>query len=156
MNEKLKAFFEAKNAERKMEKEKTLIDLGLFEKVYSTSDEAIEEFPFIEWDSENSVNVYFKKVPIEVSDEEYEEIKKYAKDSKNTDKKDNIIASILKKIAWCVFIVGAIAGLALGNLGYRGFSFGITLIYWFASFISGITLLGFAEIIQLLTDIKNK
>lgn len=174
MNEKLKEFFEVKKQEelKKQEeaKEKTLIDLGLFEKVYSPDSEPSDEFPCYEWDSANSTYKYFKEVPIEVTDEEYEEIKKYSKQSAgetlNPFYGNNPIAKALTVIAWIIFIGGFIAGIALGTVEVeRGhyytytdteFSFAVAFVYWCVSFISGTMFLGFAEIIKLLNEIKYK
>ncbi|MBQ2968621.1 MAG: hypothetical protein IJE10_10950 [Clostridia bacterium] len=181
MNEKLKAFFEAKKEEelkkqeelnKKQEeaKKKTLIDLGLFEKVYSPDNKQSDEFSCYEWDSQTQTSKYYKKVPIDVSDEEYEEVKKYSKQTEdvilNHFNKDNPIATALTVIAWIVFIGGFIAGIVLGTVeverGYyytytdTEFSFAIAFVYWCASLISGTMFLGFAEIIKLLNEIRNK
>lgn len=69
-----------KYAEKKKyeeEKQKTLLELGLFEKVYSPDNKQSEEFSSFEWDRTSSTNKYYKKVPIEITDEEYQEVKKY-------------------------------------------------------------------------------
>ncbi len=75
----------------------------------------------------------------------------------------NPIASALKIIAIIIFFLGFIAGFVLGRQVVKSsvfnradFSFAIAFIYWAVSFISGMMFLGFAEIIQLLQDIKNK
>ena len=168
MNEKLKEFLDAKkDAEKKAYEEKkkdTLIELGLFEKVYSENNAYSIEYPWSEWDSENSINKYYKKIPMEITDEEYEEVKKYSK--KPVILGENPIATALTVIAWILFIGGFIAGIALGTVeverGYyytytdTEFSFAVAFVYWCASLISGTMFLGFAEIIKLLTDIKNK
>ena len=168
MNEKLKEFLDAKKeAEQKKyeeEKQKTLIELGLFEKVYSPDNNYSEEFSSCEWDSANSTNKYYKKVTVEITDEEYQEVKKYSKKEETTE--NNPIATALTVIAWIVFIGGFIAGIALGTVeverGYyytytdTEFSFAIAFGYWCVSLISGTMFLGFAEIIKLLNDIKRK
>ncbi|MBQ7096620.1 MAG: hypothetical protein IJN96_00935 [Clostridia bacterium] len=207
MNDKVKAFLDAKkDAEmKKLEesKNKTLIELGLYEKEYapmvghghvegnskdlkfmiknkrakigdiitvskngeridviidSIQSEYNSEFPEAEWDSDNLTNKYYKKVPVEITEEEYEEVKKYSKDSVKVVT-DNSIAATLKVIAVFVYIVGFIAGVVIGGAltDYtRDFSWGTAFACWFLSLFSGTTVLGFAEIIQLLTDIKNK
>ncbi len=168
MNEKLKEFLDAKkDAEKKKyeeEKQKTLIELGLFEKVYSPDNNYSEEFSSSEWDSANSTNKYYKKVPVEITDEEYQEVKKYSK--KDDTSEINPIATALTVIAWVVFIGGFIAGIALGNVEVvKGsyytytdteFSFAIAFTYWCVALISGTMFLGFAEIIKLLDAIKKK
>ena len=168
MNEKLKEFLDAKKeAEQKKyeeEKQKTLIELGLFEKVYSPDDNYSEEYSCCEWDSANLTNKYYKKVTVEITDEEYQEVKKYSKKEETTE--NNPIATALTVIAWIVFIGGFIAGIALGTVeverGYyytytdTEFSFVVAFVYWCVSLISGTMFLGFAEIIKLLDAIKKK
>lgn len=140
-----------------------LLELGLFEKEYSDKNEYSTEFPESEWDNQTKTIKYYKKVPVQVSDEEYSEILKY---QKQEAKPTNTISTVFKGLALFVFIGGFIAGIALGNVevtkGYSHtytdteFSFALALTYWAISFVSGMLILGFAEIIQLLTDIKNK
>ena len=158
MNEKLKEFLDAKkDAEKKKyqeEKQKTLIELGLFEKVYSPDNNYSDEFSSSEWDSANSTSKYYKKVPIEITDEEYQEVKKYSKGDVLVQN-NNPIATTLRVIAVLVYIVGFISGIAIGD-AVAEYSWGTAFIYWFVSFFSGTTILGFAEIIQLLDDIKKK
>ena len=207
MNEKLKEFLDAKKdtEQKKYEKEKqrTLLELGLYEKVYaptvgyghidgdnkvvkfpitnkntkigdiikvSISGEKVdviidkieseysEEFSSSEWDSASSTNKYYKKVPVEITDEEYQEVKKYSKGDVLVQN-NNPIATTLRVIAVLVYIVGFIGGIVIGDAVAEyswEFSWGTAFIYWFVSFFSGTTILGFAEIIQLLHDIKNK
>lgn len=166
MNEKLKNFLDAKkdSETKKYEetKRKTLIDLGLYEKAYSPDNRYSEEFCMTEWDSAAQESKYYKEVPIEITDEEYQEIKKYT--NKEDKTANNPVAVALMVIAWVIFIGGFIAGIAMGA-GEEGnyyadteteFSFAITFIYWCASLISGTMFLGFAEIIKLLDAIKKK
>ncbi len=74
--------------------------------------------------------------------------------------KPNGVAKALRILAWIVFIGGAIMGIILGNVensyGYTSFNIAVAIIYWVAAFISGMMFIGFAEIIKLLEDIKNK
>ena len=126
------------------------MDLDLYEKVYSPDDVHDEEYSWIEWDSEKSKNKYYKKVPILVTDEECEELKKYSSiEAKN--KKGNTIATLLMVIAWIVYILGFILGIVLASE-----SFALMLVYWVVTFIGGTFYLAFAEIIKLLVEIKNK
>lgn len=78
-------------------------------------------------------------------------------------KEKNIIATIIKVIAFIVYIGGFFAGLTFGyqtntfnSYSSHDFSFTVALTYWAISFISGTFILGFSEIINLLNDIKNK
>lgn len=158
MNEKVKEFLDAKkDAENKKYEEaknKTLVELGLFEKVYSESSDQSKEFPYYEYDSENSKNRWYKKEAIAISDEEYEEVKKYSK-TQNTEVERNPISTMLRVIAIIVYVAGLIAGFVLG-LDRWGDPTAMMLVYWIAFFVLGTVYLGFAEIIQLLNDIKNK
>lgn len=73
---------------------------------------------------------------------------------------NNKIAMILRVVAIieivCSFIFGGVLGDIFG-IGYHGYDFNWGLFFGIliAGFISGIFILGFAEIIQLLQDIKN-
>ena len=168
MNEKLKNFLDAKKdseiKKNEETKQKTLLDLGLYEKVYSSDNKYSGEFCLSEWDSATQTSKYYKKVPIEITDEEYQEVKKYSKEEVATE--NNSVAVALTIIAWVIFIVGFIAGIALGTVevekGYyytytdTEFSFAIAFVYWCVSLISGTMFLGFAEIIKLLDAIKRK
>lgn len=170
MHEKLKSFLDAqKEAEVKAyeaRKHETLVDLGLYEREYSPSGKYSEEYPFCEWDVDRHASIYFKKVPIEITDEEYQEVKKYAKTEDKENGAKNPVAVALTIIAWIIFIGGFISGIALGwvevEMGrefvrtYSEFSFESAFVYWCTSLISGTVFLGFAEIIKLLTAIKRK
>lgn len=70
--------------------------------------------------------------------------------------KKNVIAFILKIVAYIVFILGFFVGISNGidlHGGYNtkpSFKFIITFYWWVASFISGLLLLSISEIIELL------
>lgn len=168
MNEKLKEFLDLKSNEElkkvEEEKRKNLISLGLYDKVYSPDNTYSDEFYLSEWDDENSRNKYYKIETIEITDEEYQEVKKYIKKEEN--KENNSIATLLTVFAWIIFIGGLFAGIEFGKVEVvKGvyttyteteFSLSIAVAYWGAALISGIILLGLAEIIKLLDDIKKK
>lgn len=169
MNEKLKEFLETKrNIEldkEKEEKRKNLIELGLYDKVYSPDNSYSEEFCLSEWNSDESKNKYYKIETVEITDEEYQEVKKYLKKEENKEK--NSIATLLVFFAWVLFIGGLIAGVKFGEIevvktGYyatyteKEFSFSVAVAYWGVALVSGLMFIGLAEIIKLLHDIKNK
>lgn len=167
MNKIVQEFIDKKKAEiennKNKEKRKLLMDLGICEKEYSQSSAWSEEYPDYEYDQETKEGRYFKKIPINVTDEEYEEILKYCKQSDNTTpvNKENKVAKVLTGIAYAIFIVGAILGFAMGytkNIPEDTyyFSFAVAVAWWCVSFIGGMFMLGFAEIIKLLNAIKNK
>lgn len=167
MHEKLKVFLDEKQAEEKAkyeeEKNEILLNLGLYDKVYSPDKVQSEEYPYYEWDSVSMTNKYFKKITIDITDEEYELLKgNLTENDSKIVNKGNGIASTFKIIGLIIYLIGFIAGIALGTvetgLYYTRteFSFAVAFIYWCVAFVSGTMFLGFGEIIQLLTDIKNK
>ena len=108
---------------------------------------------------------YYKIIPIEITEEEYQEVKKYSK-KKDDNLETNSMSTVLSIIGWLIFVGGFIAGIISGIIEVEGgvyykytyttFSIAIALAYWGISFISGTLFLGFAEIIKLLDNIKNK
>ena len=168
MNEKVLKFLESKkNAERKKyerEKRNTLISLGLYDKVYSPDNKYSDEYPIMDWNGPNGETAYYKEVPVEVTDEEYQEIKKYAASNDATE--NNSVAVALTVIAWVVFAVGFVAGIIMGTMeapqgsyyknAVEGFSIMSAFVCWCVAFVSGMMFLGFAEIIKLLDIISKK
>ena len=169
MHEKVKYYLEKNQTQEKERTEKKknelLISLGLYEKVYPEKGERINYNIYNCSEYINGECVYFKKVAIDVSDEELDEILKYA--NKDTveqfeEKKSNAVSTTLKVFAWLIFIGGFIIGCVNANVEtgyyytYTKFSIAIAMIYWVASLFSGVCLLGFAKIIDLLQEIKNK
>lgn len=130
------------------------MDLEICEKVYADKTTYSIDFPYAECDDSGNVINYYKKAPIEVTDEEYEEIKKCS-DTQCTKNDENPIATILRVIAIIVYITGFIASFFLGVDKYGDIS-AMVMVWWIVFFISGTFYLGFAEIIKLLNDIKNK
>lgn len=167
MNKIVQEFINKKKAEiennKNKEKRELLMDLGICEKEYSQSSAWSEEYPDYEYDQETKEGRYFKKIPINITDEEYEEILKYCKQSDNTTpvNKENKVAKVLTGIAYAIFIIGAILGFVMGYTkdildDTYSFSFAVAIAWWGVSFIGGMFMLGFAEIIKLLNAIKNK
>ena len=121
MDAKVKAFLESKKQEKILDNEKnkaeTLISLGLYEKVYLPEGVESEEYVFSEWDNNESIFKYYKKVPVVVTNEEYNEILKYANETKReTTTSKNSIAIVLTVIAWVIFVIGFIMGIVFGNV----------------------------------------
>lgn len=163
MHEKVKKYLETKESEIKRQKNEKLIELGLFEKIYFGEEGYSEENSYYEWDNDKQQCVFYNKKAIEVTDEEYEQILKVSKEESTIQTGANKIATALTIIAWIVFIGGIVAGIALGTVKTHGeyyshteFSVSIALTYWSISLISGTLFLGFAEVIKLLSAIKNK
>ena len=67
----------------------------------------------------------------------------------------NGVASLLTFCAVVVYIGAFIIGIVLGKVLGK-FSFSVAVVYWAAGFLSGSMMLGIAEIIKLLQEIKNR
>jgi hypothetical protein len=138
--------------------------LGLFDKVYNLKNEYSSEYPESEWDTSEGVCKYYKLVPIDITDEEYAELLEVCGSSEVDDEKTNTVATVLTVLAWLIFVTGLIAGIVLGTeagevtsyYGDPSFEFSAAWPCWIVSFISGIFVLGFSEIIKLLQKIYNK
>jgi hypothetical protein len=153
LHAKVKSFIERKEQEKAKEREQQLIALGLFEKEYS--DERHPDYPNVDPDT----GKYYRIVPIEVTDEEYDMICSYAKEGKKERLGRNSVASALKTVAWLIIIIGIVVGLitAIGS-EYIGSEYdgGLPLTIWLSAIIAGVLFLGFAEVIILLQTIANK
>lgn len=84
-------------------------------------------------------------------------------EKKSTQKSDaisneNTVGGILKAIGILILIIGTIGSIVIASTGsYRHeFSFTGFILPEIGTIVSGMMILGFAEIIQLLEDIKNK
>lgn len=155
MNPKLSDYFAQKRLEEKQARDALLVSQGLYEKVYAPNDEWSEEYPENEYDQKREIYCYFKKVAIEVTDEEYEKIKKYAFASSTLPEpvnSTNGIATVLTVIGVIVYLIGFIGFFVMLDADVVFSAF----IILASAAISGTMLLGFAEIIKLLQSIKNK
>lgn len=161
--EKQKAAEEIEMSKQKAEAEirernKLFLKLGLYEKEYNEKNEYSIEYPIREYNSKTDTYRYYKRVPIEVTDEEYAEILKYQK--KEPEKVEvkmdekNTTASAFGVLAVITFVVGFIVGIIL--FFNENLSFLSGLSCWCGAFISGMFFVGISDALQLLTDIKNK
>ena len=141
MNEKVKKYLEEEKAVSDTAKDKKLIELGLYEKVYYEGDSenpTNEGYPFYD----NEQKEFYKKVPCEVSEEEYQEI----------------LRRTPKKVSYCYFVFVILAALMFAvATGYLIFCIYHRIILWF--FIYGPIVIGIgaillasAFIIKLLTE----
>lgn len=160
MNEKLKQYLDEKDKLQKELSEKKKSDLlireGLYEKEYS--DGYNDEYSWYD----NLEGKYYRKVPIEITDEEYQLLKEVCKSDNEKSANYNVkngVAKALIFIACIIYIFGFIAGIGSGTDAaeyYSEFNFIVALIYWVVTLVSGTMFLGFAEIIKLLEAIKRK
>lgn len=137
------------------QKNQTLINAGLYEKVPLSSDEEVPEYMVVY----DKLGHRFRAVPIDVTDEEFEAIRKYSSVSKgNKRNKRNRIGIALKIVAILFFVMSVIFFmLILATDSYFGEDIKILYFaYCIASIIIGILFLGFGEIIRLLQNLTNK
>lgn len=161
MNEKLQAYFEDYNSKsehkEKELRDEILIEEGLYE-IETVEDD--KDYDHVEYDAAG-YPIFYKYKPFEVTDEEFAKIKEI-NDSKYKifHTQSNGVATVLKVIAWLTYILGFFAGIAAcAEINkYSSDAGGTTVLFtwWAAAFISGSLFLGFAEIINLLNDIKHK
>ena len=166
VNEQIKAYLEEKSAKKaaaeKERRAKILLREGLFtkEELPERPESLTDDYGGFESERDEQGNVlihYFRKVPLEVSDEEWEQIEKYAEVKDKDEEKDSSgVASLLKGLAVVVYLLGFILGIAMGKTLLGDFSFGIMLVYWIAGLFAGTLLLGFSEVIRLLHEINQK
>lgn len=144
------------------QREYLLINAGLYEKVYAPENES-ENYSVYPYKDKNN-NKRYKKVAIEVTDEEFLIIKKKFEENQNksNDKfnnessyidNENKIANILKSIGIVIFIIGFILAIVTG---VQAESFITSIIVLCATTISGILFLGLSEIINLLNILVHK
>ena len=76
MHELVQQFLNKKEEELQAKKERKkavlLNELGLYEKEYSSESTYSQEYPFSEYDSETQTNKWYKRNPIQITDDEYE------------------------------------------------------------------------------------
>ncbi len=153
MEKKVKDYIESQLAKKKQieeeEKRQLLIREGLYDKVYSPDNTKTSEYPEIDVDS-NGKQRYYKKVLAEVTNEEYEIIKKLAKRKQNY-REESFTAVIFRILAIVILGIGFFnsIGLFSDNILAGFVLFGQ---YFLAAMLS----FAIAVIIQLLIDIKNK
>jgi len=155
------------------EKDKFILmrKLGLVEKEYfdgvGEGDPSV--YPYYEWDAVSKVSRRYKFVSIKMTDEEYAELLKYVpsdllntpehtENNSSTPERQTSSSGIslaLKIFAGIELIGGAIAGIAIADIGYE-FNFPLMLGIWAACGLGGCLLLGFAKVIDLLQEIRDK
>ena len=158
MNERLQEYLnkkaEEKRAKYESERDANLIAAGLFEKRFSPTGKAEDpEYPFSQWNKTENRMMYYKKVAIVITDEEYEEFLKAGpvKTAVVEEESKNAVASTLFGIAVTIYILMGLVGLIAM---IANFVMGLGVM--FGGFIFGSVFLGFAEIIKQLHKLNNK
>lgn len=63
------------------------------------------------------------------------------------------VAKVIKGIGWLTIACGLIAGFTVGRDKYNDIIFEIAMLYWVAGIVSGMLLVGFGKVIDLLEGI---
>lgn len=146
--------------QKQREKNDFLLREGLYTKTYSDKAEYSPDYPYSEFDENTQQQRYYQKEPIEVTDEEYDELKKYSSARKTTaEKSTNAISVFLLVVAIAVFAIGLIYGIIqAGNISEYSDDVAIfvALQTWVKAFFIGSLFLGISEIIKLLHNINIK
>ncbi|MGN0173372.1 MAG: hypothetical protein ACI39F_02930, partial [Acutalibacteraceae bacterium] len=74
MHEKVQEYLAMKNAEKNKNREEFLLKEEICEKEYSPDNKESYEYSNREWSEKDNRYKYYKKIPIEITDEEYEMI----------------------------------------------------------------------------------
>ena len=135
----------------KREREKLLISLGLYEKEYTISRFTETGMCEFERDPISGQERYFKKVAINISDEEFAQIKEAAEMSPVVKKEECTTAKMLANLAWISAVVGVIVGLALADE-----SPWLLAVCAVTGITSGVWYFAAAKIITLLENIRDK
>ena len=171
MNEKISNFI---NEQKRIQKEKHLISLGLVEaemtKVYAPitwSDSESVSYGYNQQDENGWYKMAESPIPIDVTDEEYNELckvcppKAYYPDEK-TDKvstKGGSAEMTLSFFAWFQLVLGIIAAIILIIMSVdneSGVFFGIGIGVLFSSLITWAVSLVFVNISRQLTQLNSK
>lgn len=151
MNEKVAKYLEEK---REKERKEILIAAGLYEKEYAPKSQELPNGEYPRLDTTIIPNRPYKAIPIEITDEEYEQIKKYAVKPPIFLPKPNVIAKILLGVGICVYGLGFIGGMQLQSAAEELLS--LAIIVWAIAAVGGTILLGLSEIVKLLQNIRDK
>ncbi len=166
MDDRVRAYIEKKRKEQHIATEQStnrdknfnLIKWGLYDKVFAPDEKQSSEYPYSSWDKEKKKDVYYKMVPFEVTDEEYAELLALHKnEADKTKNKDNGVEKALRYIGIICLVVSIIGGLGYG-VQEEEFKWFLIIMLSFVSsgIISWALFTGFAEVIRLLEEIKNK
>lgn len=142
---------EADQLKKDKKKEELLLELDLYDKVYTQNGDCSDEYPYCDWDDDKGINLYYKKVPIKITDEEFEALKSCT-ENYDSEESSNPVAITLAVIAWIIYISGFLACAILCSEDYVATGFYLLG----ACFLSGTVFLAIAEIIKLLFKINKK
>ncbi|MGN0788867.1 MAG: hypothetical protein ACI4MY_02930 [Christensenellales bacterium] len=138
-------------------KKRQLIDAGLFTMVFDPEEKDVksDEYPFLHYDTATKKCIAYKKVAIELSDEEYQEFLKYYKPSKKmsenkTKQGNNFRESMLYGLGLLLIVISAIGG---WFLFYVIDMFAVVVMV--GGIILGIVMMIMSSVIDELRQIKS-
>ncbi len=100
----------------KEEKNKLALSEGLIEKIFSPLNEKSNEYPEIIYNQETKDVLYYKKQPLEISDDEYIRIIELKEIIKIRDKSKNLV-SLLNFFLTMVIVCGVIFAIIFNSMG---------------------------------------
>ena len=126
MHPKVEEFLQKAKAEELKERQKKLIELGLYEAIEVDGQNGYDSYEWV-WNNEKGISErkYIKRYDIDISDEEYEEILKYYPNTNSTPISDSA-ESILEVLNVMTLIFGIAAGFIcfiIGVIGQYGSSY---------------------------------
>lgn len=130
MHPKVERFLrEARNKELQ-EREKILIELGLYEDIEVNGNDG---YDYHEYDPKSISNKYYKRNIVDISDEEYEMILKHSHPNKQKLNYKNGAEQFIDVINTIILIIGIIAAIVLVYTGFAIYGICvvlITTIFW--------------------------
>ena len=126
MHPKVERFLQKAKAEELKERQKKLIELGLYEAIEVDGQNGYDSYEWV-WNNEKGISEpkYYKRYDIDISDEEYEEILKYYPNTNSTPISDSA-ESILEVLNVITLIFGIATGFIcfiIGVIGQYGSSY---------------------------------
>lgn len=163
INSKKKELEEIQKEKKQSAKESFLIEEGFCNKVYApeSGEFSKSEYSYSEYDKEKEAYFYYKLVPMDISDEDYESmlsaysaVEDELDDEDDDDEEDipnNNIAIFMIVASVIIYIAGFVGGIVAGNNFNRyEFTWWLAFAIWIPTFVYGSLLLGVSEIIKLL------
>lgn len=157
----------AKKEEEQKHIKEVLRQAGLIEKEYREKGGKKADYPLFD----NVRYEYYREIVPELTEEEwqaveaaYKRVQWLKKGTAETDpavnpetrKTGNGVAKALRVIAVFIYIGALIGGIVTAAVIGSGVGAGIMFGFWFSGFVFGTSMLGFAEIINLLDHIDRK
>lgn len=150
MNEKIEQYINKRRAEieeqQKKERNEFLIEIGLYDVEYADSDEYSDEYPDTVRDPETGRKRFCKKIALEVTDEEYEELRTLTYQGTYRDY-GTWTSGFLRNFAVILILVGIFTTITITAMTESILLFTIGIL---TTLTFGAILLGISEMIRLL------